>query len=70
MNKAYLCSTFFGYRSHANSGSSTTAQASVQTLNPSVVFLETKDVILTNRVWCVVINFGLGSYENVIAIVK
>ena len=48
MNKAYLCSTFFGYRSHANSGSSTTAQASVQTLNPSVVFLETKNVILTN----------------------
>lgn len=46
------------------------AQVSVQTLNTSVVFLETEDVILTNDVWCVVIKFDLGSYENVIAIVK
>ena len=46
------------------------AQVSVQTLNPSVVFLETMDVILTNDVWRVVINFDLGSYENVIATVK
>jgi len=46
------------------------AQVSIQTLNPSVTFLQTKDVILTNDVWCVVINFDFGSYEDVIAIVE
>jgi hypothetical protein len=46
------------------------AQVSVQTLNTSVAFLETKHVILTNDVWCVVIKFDLGSYENVIAVVN
>jgi len=46
------------------------AQVSVQTLNPSLVFFKKNDVILTNDVWCVAINSDLGSYENVIAIVK
>lgn len=39
----------------------------IQPLNHSVVFLKEKEVILTSDIWCVAIDLGTGTYEEVIS---
>jgi hypothetical protein len=48
----------------------TAADLLIQPLNYSVVFLKEKDVILTNDVWLIAIDFDEGPYEEVFSTIK
>ena len=47
-----------------------TAGLLVQPLNPSVIILKGKDVVLTNVVWRVAVDFEMSQYEEVISTIK
>jgi len=42
----------------------------IQPLNHSMILLKEKDVILTNDVWRIVVDFEMGPYEQVISTIK
>ena len=43
------------------------AELLIQPLDHSVIFLKEKDVVLTNDVWRIAVDFGLSSYEEEIS---
>jgi len=50
--------------------SSVAAKTFVQPLNRSVIFLKERDVVLSNDVWCIVINIEMEPYEEALSIIR